>query len=276
MARPPLVALLRSCHPGPVVAVTTMSALYARSRRQDVFKILSVAGAVLAGQLAIGWQNDALDVGRDRTSERGDKPAALGQIQPEDLTVAAALAGGACAVLSLLSGPSAALTHLVAVGSAAMYNMGLKATPLSIGPYALSFGLLPAFVTLAEPTRRWPPWWTMGSAALLGAGAHVANTLPDLSADRANGVVGLPHRLGPDRSLVVMGVCLLAATALLAMFGPGPLWRRASAGAASVALIGAAVRSASLNEGSRRPFNLVLGVAIMDVALLLTEAGMTR
>lgn len=272
MARHPPRVLWRSCHPGPVVAVTSASALYARSLRCSAPATLGVAGAVLAGQLAIGWQNDALDAARDEASGRSDKPAALGEIAPGALARSAALAGAACVPLSLLSGRRAGAAHLLAVGSAASYNLGLKATSWSVAPFVVSFGLLPAFVSLASPGRRRAPWWAVSAGALLGAGAHVANALPDLAEDEANGVVGLPHRLGRSRSLALMGACLLAATAALALGGPGPGWRRAGAGAASSVLAGAALAAGRQRGASRRAFDLVLGIAVLDVALLLAES----
>ena len=94
--------------------------------------------------------------------------------------------------LSLLSGWRAAAVHLVAVLLAWGYDLGLKSTVWSVVPYTVSFGLLPAFVTLGLPGAPWPPWWATAAGALLGAGAHFANVLPDLDDDLATGVLGLP------------------------------------------------------------------------------------
>ena len=79
-------------------------------------------------------------------------------------------------------------------------------------PYAVSFGLLPAFVVLALPgRRRRRPGWSR-RARLLGAGAHFANVLPDLADDARTGVRGLPHRLGAAGAAVAAAGLLLAAT----------------------------------------------------------------
>ncbi|NED56002.1 hypothetical protein G3I24_34620, partial [Micromonospora aurantiaca] len=61
--------------------------------------------------------------------------------------------------------------------SALLYNRPLKSTPVSVLPYAVSFGALPAFVVLALPGSPVPPAWLVAAAALLGAGAHFANVL---------------------------------------------------------------------------------------------------
>lgn len=61
--------------------------------------------------------------------------------------------------------------------------------------------------------------------ALLGVGAHVANTLPDLDDDAATGVHGLPHRIGRTASSAVAPLLLGAGVAavcvgLLVVAGP--------------------------------------------------------
>ena len=57
------------------------------------------------------------------------------------------------------------------------------------------------------------------AAALVGLGAHFANVLPDLAADRATGVRGLPQqvaaRWGPGAVRAVALVLLLSASVLL-------------------------------------------------------------
>ena len=113
----------------------------------------------------------------------------------------------------------------------------------------------------------------MAAGALLGAGAHFANTLPDLDDDARTGVRGLPHRLGRARSTAVAAACLLAATLALT-FGPAE-------GASAVSLAGLAVAVGVLaaglvlgrRPGSRAPFRATLVVAAVDVVLLLARGG---
>lgn len=271
-------ALWRACHPGPVAAVTGAAALYAASLGSRPAETLGVAAAVLSGQLAIGWQNDLLDVERDRASRRSDKPAALGEVSSARLARAALGSAASCVPLSLRLGRGAGAAHLLAVTSAATYNLGLRATPASALPYVVSFGLLPVAVELAGPAAQAAPprWWAAGAGALLGVGAHVANVLPDLEDDRANGVAGLPHRLGRSGSLGVMASSLLAAAALLAGFAPGPDRLRRELFSVSAALAAAALVSGRHAGPSRRTFRLVLGIAVADVVLLLAAARASR
>jgi len=115
--------------------------------------------------------------------------------------------------LSLLSGWRAAVVHLVAIGSAWAYNLWLKATVVSPLPYAVSFGLLPAFVTLGLPGHPWPRPAVMVATGLLGVGAHFVNTLADREDDARSGIVGLPQRMSARWALVT-GVGLLTSCAV--------------------------------------------------------------
>ena len=174
---------------------------------------MAVALAVLAGQLSTGWSNDWFDAGRDTRVGRTDKPIVAGMVDVGTVRVAALVALGACVPLSLLSGWRAAVVHLVAVGSAWSYNAGLKATVVSPLPYAVSFALLPAFVTLGLPGHPWPRPAVMAATGLLGVGAHFVNTLADRDDDARSGIAGLPQRLPATTDLLV-GVALLVACAL--------------------------------------------------------------
>lgn len=277
MSRATARALAGACHPGPVVAVTGATALYALGLRRRAPETIGLTAAVLAGQLAIGWQNDALDVSRDRSSGRDDKPAARGEVTSASLAAAAALAGTACVPLSLRLGRRAGTAHLLAVAAGAAYNLGLRSTAASIAPYLTAFGLLPAVIHLAGEDGMPPPPFVVVASALLGGGAHVANVLPDLEADAAHGIVGLPHRLGPRGALGLMAGLLLGATAVLGRSAPGPPGLRRAAVATSLATTTATLvlagrgRQADARR-SRAAFRLVCASALAEVAWLLLAA----
>ncbi|NEC43674.1 UbiA family prenyltransferase, partial [Streptomyces sp. SID8016] len=145
--------------------------------------------------LSVGWCNDAYDARRDARAGRRGKPASDGTVRTGAVWAAAGIALALCVPLSLACGGLAGAVHLAAVAVAWLYNLRLKATALSWLPYMSGFGLLPAAVTLTLPGQPWPRWWTVAAGALLGLAAHLADTLPDIAADRAAGVTGLPHRL---------------------------------------------------------------------------------
>lgn len=269
-AGPALVpGLLAASHPGPTAAVTVIAALLAVSADQPATTVALVAGAVLSGQLTVGWANDLLDAGRDRANERRDKPLAQGQVTPAEVAVALAVAGLACLLLSAALGWRGALAHLVFVGLAHSYNLGLKATAASWVPYAAAFGLLPSVATLAGDTPTWAAWWAGAAGAALGVGAHLLNALPDLADDERTGVRGLPHRLGARRC-GSLAVALLLVASVLAALGP--------AGAPTLPAIGVLVLIAGLSvpvlqRRGRWPFRAAMAIALLDVALLVGGAS---
>ncbi|MEE6272246.1 UbiA family prenyltransferase [Georgenia wangjunii] len=260
------LALARASHPAPTVAVTALGVLLAVVAGLPGTTTAVLALAVLAGQLTIGWTNDLLDAGRDRTVGRRDKPLASGELTAR--TARRALAGAVvvAVVASFALGVAPGLVHLVLLaGSGWAYNAGLKGTAVSWLPYAVAFGSLPAVAWLARPEPVLPPVWMMAVGALLGVGAHLLNALPDLAEDAATGVRGLPHRLGARASRVVAVVVLLAgsAVAVVGPAGPTPGWGWAVlAGLAALAV-------ASLARGGRWPFRAAMVVALVNVVVLL-------
>ncbi|WP_405452922.1 UbiA family prenyltransferase [Streptomyces erythrochromogenes] len=257
-----------SCHPLPAAAVTLFAAVLAVAAGHGPPGVVLLAAAVAAGQLSVGWCNDRADLGRDLATGRRDKPLVAGTVSAAAVARAAGTALLLCVPLSLASGPLAGAVHLAGVAAAWGYNLRLKGTAVSWAPYALAFGLLPAFVTLGLPGAPWPPPWLMAAAALLGAGAHFANVLPDIEDDLATGVVGLPQRLGARRSAALAGLLVLGSTAALVAGPPGRVtaYGWALLGATATALLLACRRPAG-----RLPFLTVMAVAGADVVLLVAE-----
>jgi 4-hydroxybenzoate polyprenyltransferase len=261
--------LLRSCHPEPTAAVTLMVTALAVTAGHGVAGVVLIGLAVLTGQLSIGWLNDLLDAERDRTVGRPDKPIVAGTVSTSTVVVATGAAALACVPLSLACGLAAGTAQLVAVIAGWVYDLGLKSTRFSVLPYVVCFGLLPAFVVLALPGSPTPPWWLPLAGALLGAGAHFANVLPDLDDDVATGVRGLPHRIGGIASRNAAAALLLAAAVVLAVGAPVPT-PLAAAVPVVCALVLAAGFRAGRRPGSRAPFRAVLVVAGLVVVLLVT------
>ena len=266
--------LLAACHPAPALLVTVVTVALALSWGRSARGVAAVGLGTLAGQLSVGWCNDRVDLRRDRAAGRRDKPLARGEVRPGTVTAAAALSLAACVPLSLAGGAAAGAAHLVGVGCAWAYNLVLKRTVLSPLPYAVAFGALPAFVSLGLPGHPWPPVWAWAAGALLGVGAHAANVLPDIGADLAQGVRGLPQRLGARRSRALTAAALLAASALLLAGPPGALgpagWCALAATAVLSVLAGLTPRA---DGAGRTPFLAALAVAALDVLLLVLRGS---
>jgi len=191
------------------LGVTAAAALTGR----PPVEVALVAATVLTGQLSIGWVDDLVDRDRDRRVGRQDRPVAMGWIDPGTVAFAIACAVLLVVPLSLSNGTAAGIAHLAAVASAWLYHLWFKRTALSWLPYAVSFGLLPAFLSyggLGGGMHGGPPTIQMTVlAALLGVGVHFLVTLPDLVQDKETGVRHLPLRvalrIGAPKLLVVSG-----------------------------------------------------------------------
>lgn len=262
--------LAGSCHPGPVVAVTALTAALAATAGQSPARCALTAFAVLTGQLSVGWCNDAFDARRDLAAGRRGKPVVDGTVRVTEVWVAAYTALALCVPLSIACGLLAGVVHLTGVAAAWAYDLRLKATAWSWVPYAVGFAALPAFVASGLPGRPLPAWWAVTAGALLGIGAHLGDVLPDIRADLAMGVRGWPQRLGPDGARLLLPVPLVAASAALVLGPAGP------PGAAGLAALGSAalVALAGTVLGRRwewAAFAAAVTVAAIDVALLLVR-----
>lgn len=267
-----MLDLLRCTHLGPSLAVTAMGAGLALVAGHGAAVAAGVGLAVLAGQFSVGWANDWLDWRRDRSAGRTDKPTVAGTVAVATLRRAALGALAACVPLSLALGAVAGAVHLLAVAVAWGYNVALKFTPLSVGAYAVSFGLLPVFALLAGPRPVAPPGWLPLSCALLGAGAHFANALPDLSVDARTGVRGLPQRLG-HRGSSLAAATLTGAGALTVGAGAAPGRPVVVAGVATSLVMAGGLLAAALRGPARVAFRLSIATSALLLATVLVGAS---
>ena len=258
-------AWLGSTHPGPAVAVTVMTVVLGIGVGLSPDRVAILGLAMLAGQFSVGLSNDWLDAERDRASGRRDKPAATGAISVAVVRASAWITAALALALTVPLGWPALIAHTVFILSAWHYNAWLKKTAFSVLPYVISFGALPSLVTLALPDPGLAAWWATATGALLGVAAHFANVLPDLEADRATGVRGLPHRVGARVSAVVIAVALVAASVVLFV---GAVSVPALLLALGVALALACAVVAIRGSATRLLFRLIIACALFDVAVL--------
>jgi 4-hydroxybenzoate polyprenyltransferase len=245
-----------------------VTALTAEAAPYGIGPVL-VAPAILAGQLSVGWSNDACDAARDTAAGRTDKPIARGDISVRAVWIAAFSALTVAAILSLLIGPWPLLINAVMVGAAWAYNLGLKSTWASGLMYVLGFAPIPAFATSTVPGHPWPTWSVTAAAGCLGLGAHFANVLPDLAADRVTGVVGLPQIVAArwgGRAARAAAIALLLAASVLLVLAAIPSRRWISVTGLAIASI---LALAGFRGSGKVPFFAALGIAAVDVALFL-------
>lgn len=265
-------ALWGSTHPGPVLVVTALALALGLSTGLDPWRLVLLVAAVFCGQLSVGLSNDAIDAGRDHAVGRTDKPIATGVVAPAVAMGAAVATLLAALALSVALGPAFVAAHAVALASAWLYNVRAKATPLSVVPFVVSFGLFPSLATLAAVSPQPAPVWATAAGGALGAAMHLTNVLPDLDDDRSTGIRGLPHRLGARASAIAAAVCLLAG-AVIVLLGPAG-GRPAEIVPLAWPFFAAAVLAASATVAGavqRRPGRALFRVAMLAALLLAAQ-----
>lgn len=277
-----VVAVVGSAHPGPslVVALAVLGLGVAVGAAPG--RVVLLTAGVLVGQLSVGWGNDWLDAARDRAAGRTDKPLASGAVAVRAVRSAALVSLVPGLLLPVLAAPGAGALHALFVLCGWSYDLGLKATVASVVPYAVGFGTLPSLATLLLGTAHPAPWWATAAGAALGIAAHFANVVPDVAADTAAGVRGLPQLLGARRSALIAPVVLLVGALLVVvgsaartpLHGSALLVSPLLAGGAAVAVV-CAIAGVVTGVGSspgRTPFRLVL-IAALALVVALAGAG---
>jgi 4-hydroxybenzoate polyprenyltransferase len=233
-------AALRLIHPAPAAAVTGLSAALAvilaiQAGRPIDWRVALTVISVAGSQIATGAFNDWADRDRDALA-RPEKPIPAGELAPN---TAAAIGIAGTALQLAASGPLGALPlalGAIALASATAYNLWLSRTPLSVVPYVVSFGVLPAWIAsgIGVPLER------VAGASLLvapfAAAAHLANTARDFDVDAVGGSRSLAQVLGREGShAAALGLALavgIGVGAALAIAG------RLSVASAGLGLIG--------------------------------------
>jgi 4-hydroxybenzoate polyprenyltransferase len=227
--KPPLaIGLLLSAHPMGAAAmsagVTLAAGLFGH---RDWKELLLVAGTVFVGQLTIGWVNDIADRKPDKQAGRDDKPIALGWVHASTAAWTTAYATCVLVPLAMSNGTEAGASYLIAVLVGWIGSRILRRSFLSFVPTAVSFALLPAFLSYGGyggGSQGDPP--TIGLtvvAAFLGIGVHFFTSLPDLVGDNTTGMRHLPLRVakrtGATRLLWLTMVYLVVVVGALVWVG---------------------------------------------------------
>ncbi len=266
-------ALWGASHPGPALVVTALSLALGLAAGLEAWRVVVLVASVLFGQLSIGISNDTIDRERDRAVGRRDKPLVRGEVSSSTAWIAALGSVVVALALSAVLGWGMLLAHAVTIASAWAYNLGLKATAISVVPFLVSFGLFPSLATLSAPEPVLAAPFAAVAGAALGAAVHLTNVLPDLDDDRRTGVRGLPHRLGATTSVfaAVAGIVIAAVSVIVGGGAGGPLpWVFF---VAVLVLAGAVVVRMRLRGPDRTGFRLVMASALLLAAQLVATAG---
>jgi len=215
---------VRLIHPAPALAVVCVAAalggiLAIQERLPLDGRLALIVTSVAASQVATGALNDWKDRERD-ARVRIDKPIASGDAAALTALVLGVTGLVAQLATSALLGPLPLVLGAIASASAQLYNFVLSRTPLSVVPYLVSFGVLPAWVAagVGVPLER------VVSATILvvpfAAAAHLANALRDWEMDLAARSRNLAQVLGRRRSRwLAAALALLVGVATTTAFG---------------------------------------------------------
>ena len=264
------IGLLKSTHPIPSFSVAGFTLLLALGYSFEVGAFVIVSLSVLAQQFSVGLSNDWLDFERDTSVNRKDKATARGEVSASLVRNAALVSAGLALILSSSLGWQSALMMLFMLAVGWSYNLGLKSNALSVVPYAVGFGILPIFVTMALNPAQLPLWWITASASLLGVSAHFANALPDLFDDKATGVRALPHILGQRVSALVIAVA--AGLASLLVVTQSESLNPVFASTGFLITMGFVLTASALALRPRPPkviFHLLIVATLVNVVLLM-------
>ena len=202
-----------------VLLLTVLIAFASSDGSPDVGVLALVLVAMLTSQLAIGWSNDYLDREID-AEHQPTKPLPAGLVQARLVPPAVAAVLVVCAVAGVLLGAWPLLLLGIGTWCGLAYNLGLKQTRFSAGPFIVAFTVLPIFVWTALDVYQGDFLALYGIGMTLPVAAHVANVLPDLESDRAQGRRTIAVALGRTRSVALTMACQFAPLPLTALSLP--------------------------------------------------------
>jgi 4-hydroxybenzoate polyprenyltransferase len=270
-----LVALIKSTHPIPCLAVASFAGLIGIGSGITWDRSLLIFLVVLLQQISVGLSNDWLDYKRDLKADRKDKPTVNGTVKVSELRTGAITAALLAQTTAFIFGPTAALVMFVMLGAGWAYNLGMKSNWTSGFPYAVGFGAVPVFVGLASTEPFWVQTWVVLAAALLGVSAHFANVLPDIEADKLTGVNSLPHILGQRASaLAIAGTALLATVIEVTQSKDLDPTVAAVGLVLNILVVGFAAGLSVKAKPSRAAFSLLILASLVNVVLLMLGTGL--
>lgn len=207
-------ALLGGRRPGDVVALQLLQAAHAKQAIGTALAmglVAAVAGrpareagvvllTVLVGQTILGWHNDIVDRQRDQAHGLTGKPLAMGRVSSETVWYAIIVATLLLVPLAITTGIRAGCLYLAAVAVGMLGNVVLRTGLFSWWSWAVSFALLPAYLSYGgwggQAVGSAPETPIVVLAALLGVGIHFTRAVWGLVADHEDGWTYLPLRLG--------------------------------------------------------------------------------
>jgi 4-hydroxybenzoate polyprenyltransferase len=202
-----------------VLGATAALALVAAGGWPGTGALLALLGAMLGGQLAVGAVNELVDADLDALA-KPTKPIPSGLVSRQGARVVAIVGLVLMTAAGLTLGPVPFALCALGNGAGVAYSFWFKRTVWSWVPYLVALPLLPIWVwsALSEINPVLFAVYPIGAAA--GIAVQIAQSLPDVEADRMSGVRTLAVALGPGRAQRVAWAGMLLAAALAAGLAP--------------------------------------------------------
>jgi len=204
-------------HPVPVMfhilAVTVFTLLAAWPHFIWSIIVLVIA-AHTAMQISIAMLNDYCDRRLDAASKPG-KPIPRGLIHAREALISGFVMIAIMLILLIQLPLLALLVSLCYLVLGQAYNLGLKSTPFSGIVFALAMPLIPLYAFAGIGRVPYLLFWLIPTGFLLGIALNLANSLPDIEQDAANGAKTLAVVLGVKRSFAVCQSMIVLAAALI-------------------------------------------------------------
>lgn len=205
---------------------------------------------VLLSQISVGALNDYVDRYADAIWQPG-KPIPAGEIAPETALSLSVLAAALLVPTALTFGITPGLVACLGLACGLAYDLVLKKRPLSFVGYQGGFLSLVAWIWMVA--GRPAPWLfaLYPGAMLLIFAAHLAQSLPDVRTDAAQGIRGLAVVLGERRAVeLTLGACFV--TNFAALFLALLAGQAVAAGLGTLALLGLMLARVVVGEGENR------------------------
>jgi len=204
-------------HPVPVMfhilAVTVFTLLAAWPH--FIWSIIAlVIAAHAAMQISIAMLNDYCDRRLDAASKPG-KPIPRGLIHAREALISGFVMIAIMLILLIQLPLLALLVSLCYLVLGQAYNLGLKSTPFSGIVFALAMPLIPLYAFAGIGRVPYVLFWLIPTGFLLGIALNLANSLPDIEQDAANGAKTLAVVLGVKRSFAVCQSMIVLTAALI-------------------------------------------------------------
>ena len=228
---------------------------------------LRLLGAMFGGQLAIGAVNELVDAPLDAVA-KPDKPIPAGLVSLNGARLVTGAGLVLMVVLSLTFGPTSFLLCALGTATGIAYSIWFKRSIWSWIPYLVALPLLPIWVwaTLGSVDTGLLAIYPVGAAAVIAI--QIAQSLPDVEADRASGVRTLAVALGAERARITAWVALLLAALLAAGLAPWltdhpvRVWIAALIALALV-ILNAAITWTDVKRGTMACFPCVASAAVV-------------